>query len=123
MKHVHFVRHTASVVVAICSSLLGFALFAPSAFGLMVGFQSYANGRVPVFGGNVSGRAPTRPDSRPHGCRRRHGRLAHYADRHWSRAVHRRGRGSRGPRPSWTPKAEGLGSVGQVAASQPAQQR
>jgi hypothetical protein len=51
MKHVHFVRHTASVVLAICSSLLGFALFAPSAFALMVGFQSYANGRVPSSAG------------------------------------------------------------------------
>ena len=36
MKHVHFVRHTASVVLAIGSSLLGFAIFAPSAFALMV---------------------------------------------------------------------------------------
>jgi hypothetical protein len=51
MKHIHFVRRTASVVVAICSSLLGFALFAPSAFALMVGFQSYANGRVPSSAG------------------------------------------------------------------------
>ena len=48
MKHVHFVRHTASVVLAICSSLLGFALFAPSAFALMVNFRSYANGRAPA---------------------------------------------------------------------------
>jgi len=48
MNHIHFVRRTASVVLAICSSLLGFALFAPSAFALMVGFQSYANGRAPV---------------------------------------------------------------------------
>ena len=47
MKHVHFVRRTASVVLAICSSLLTFALFAPSAFALMTGFRSYANGRVP----------------------------------------------------------------------------
>ena len=51
MKHVHFVRHAASVVLAICSSLLGFALFAPSASALMVGFQSYANGRVPSSAG------------------------------------------------------------------------
>jgi len=48
MNHIHFVRRTASVVVAICSSLLGFALFAPSAFALMTGFQSYANGRAPA---------------------------------------------------------------------------
>ena len=39
MNHIHFVRRTASVVLAICSSLLGFALFAPSAFALMVNFQ------------------------------------------------------------------------------------
>jgi hypothetical protein len=51
MHHIHFVRRTASVVVAICSSLLGFALFAPSAFALMVGFHSYANGRVPSLPG------------------------------------------------------------------------
>jgi hypothetical protein len=31
--------------------LLGFALFAPSAFALMVGFQSYANGRDPSSAG------------------------------------------------------------------------
>ncbi len=48
MHHVHFVRRTASIVVAICSSVLGFALFAPSAFALMVGFRSYANGRAPA---------------------------------------------------------------------------
>ena len=47
MQHIHFVRRTASVVVAICSSLLSFALFAPSAFALMVNFPSYANGRAP----------------------------------------------------------------------------
>ena len=51
MKHIRSVRRTASVVLAICSSLLGFALFAPSAFALMVGFQSYANGRVPSSAG------------------------------------------------------------------------
>ena len=54
MKHVHFVRHAASVVLAICTSLLGFALFAPSAFALMVGFQSYANGRAPTLAGTQS---------------------------------------------------------------------
>jgi hypothetical protein len=48
MHHIHFARRTASVVVAICSSLLGFALFAPSAFALMVNFRSYANGRAPA---------------------------------------------------------------------------
>jgi hypothetical protein len=47
MKHIHFVRRTASVVVAICSGLLSSVLFAPSAFGLMVGFRTYANGRAP----------------------------------------------------------------------------
>ena len=47
MNHIHFVRRTASVVLAICSSLLTFALFAPSAFALMTGFRSYANGRAP----------------------------------------------------------------------------
>ena len=48
MKHIHFVRRTASVVFSICSSLLGFALFSPSAFALMVNFRTYANGRAPV---------------------------------------------------------------------------
>ena len=48
MHHIHLARRTASVVVAICSSLLGFALFAPSAFALMVNFRSYANGRAPA---------------------------------------------------------------------------
>jgi hypothetical protein len=51
MNHIHFVRRTASVVLAVCSSLLGFALFAPSAFGLMVGFRTYANGRAPSVTG------------------------------------------------------------------------
>ena len=46
MKHIRSVRRTASVVLAICSSLLGFALLAPSAFALMVNFPTYANGRV-----------------------------------------------------------------------------
>jgi hypothetical protein len=47
MEHIHFVRRTASVVLAICSGLLSFVLFAPSAFGLMVNFRTYANGRAP----------------------------------------------------------------------------
>ena len=47
MKHVHVVRRTASVVLAICSSFLGFAFFAPSSFALMVNFPTYANGRMP----------------------------------------------------------------------------
>jgi len=51
MNHIHFVRRTASVVVAIFSGLLGFALFAPSAFALMVNFRSYANGRAPATTG------------------------------------------------------------------------
>ncbi len=51
MKHIHFVRRTPSVVVAICSSLLSFALFTPSAFALMVNFRTYANGRAPASAG------------------------------------------------------------------------
>jgi hypothetical protein len=47
MKHIHFVRRTTSVVLAICSGLLSFVLFAPSAFGLMANFRTYANGRAP----------------------------------------------------------------------------
>jgi hypothetical protein len=47
MNHIHFVRRTASVAIAICGGLLSFAFFAPSAFALMVGFRSYANGRAP----------------------------------------------------------------------------
>jgi hypothetical protein len=54
MHHIHFARRTASVVVAICSSLLGFALFAPSAFGLMLDFRTYANGRAPSLAGTQS---------------------------------------------------------------------
>ena len=54
MKHIHFVRRTASVVLAICSSLLGFALFSPSAFALMVNFRTYANGRAPTLAGTQS---------------------------------------------------------------------
>jgi hypothetical protein len=54
VHHLHFVRRTAGVVVAICSSLLGFALFAPSAFALMVGFRSYANGRAQSLAGTPS---------------------------------------------------------------------
>jgi hypothetical protein len=50
MKHIHAVRRTASVVLAICSSFLGFALFAPSSFALMVNFPTYANGRMPPRG-------------------------------------------------------------------------
>jgi hypothetical protein len=48
MNHIHSVRRTASVVLAVCSSLLGFALFAPSAFALMLNFPTYANGRAPA---------------------------------------------------------------------------
>jgi hypothetical protein len=51
--HIHFVRRTASVVLAICSSSLGFVLFAPSAFGLMLNFRTYANGRAPSLAGAV----------------------------------------------------------------------
>ena len=54
MNHIHFVRRAASVVVAICSSLLGFVLFAPSAFALMVNFRTYANGRAPTLAGTQS---------------------------------------------------------------------
>ena len=54
MKHIHLVRRTASVVVAICSGLLGFVLFAPSAFALMVNFRTYANGRAPSPAGTQS---------------------------------------------------------------------
>jgi hypothetical protein len=43
MNHIRFVRHTASVVLAICSGLLSFVLFAPSAFALMLDFPTYAN--------------------------------------------------------------------------------
>ncbi len=39
MNHIHFVRRTASVVLAICSGLLSFALFAPSAFALIPGYE------------------------------------------------------------------------------------
>jgi hypothetical protein len=59
MHHIHFARRTASVVVATCSSLLGFALFAPSAFALMVNFRSYANGRAPA----PTGARPAVPQS------------------------------------------------------------
>ena len=48
MKHIHLVRRTAGVVLAICSGLLSFVLFAPSAFALMVNFPTYANGRGPA---------------------------------------------------------------------------
>jgi hypothetical protein len=54
MHHIHFARRTASVGVAIGSSLLGFALFAPSAFASMVGFHSFANGRAPSLAGTPS---------------------------------------------------------------------
>ncbi len=47
MKHIHFVRRTSSVVLAISSSLLSFALFSPPAFALMVNFRSYADGGAP----------------------------------------------------------------------------
>jgi hypothetical protein len=60
MNHVHFVRRTASVVVAICSSLLGFALFAPSAFALMLNFRSYANGRPAAPAGALPAAAQPR---------------------------------------------------------------
>jgi hypothetical protein len=59
MNHVHFVRRTAGVVLAVCSSLFGFALFAPSAFGLMLNFRTYANGRAPSLAGARS--AVTQP--------------------------------------------------------------
>ncbi len=36
MKAIPYIRRTASAVVALVSSLLGFLLFAPSAFGLVV---------------------------------------------------------------------------------------
>ncbi len=61
MNHSHFVRRTASVVVSICSTLLGFALFAPSAFALMVGFRTYANGRAP----SPAGTLPAVPQPHP----------------------------------------------------------
>jgi hypothetical protein len=51
MKRIHPVRRTASVVLAICTSLFSFALFAPSAFALMVNFPTYANGRAPAPAG------------------------------------------------------------------------
>ncbi len=47
MKHIHVVRRTASAVFAIFTSFLGFAIFAPSSFALMVNFRTYANGRIP----------------------------------------------------------------------------
>ena len=47
MDHIRFIWRTASVVLAIGTSLVSFALFPPSAFALMVGFPSYANGRLP----------------------------------------------------------------------------
>ena len=60
MNHFQFVRRTATVVLAICSSLLSFALFAPSAFAMIPGARSYANGRFPSL-------ARTQPTvSQPH---------------------------------------------------------
>jgi hypothetical protein len=50
MNHIHFVRRTASAVFVLCSSFLGLALFAPSAFALMIGFRSYASGQLPLGG-------------------------------------------------------------------------
>ncbi len=37
MNHIRHVRQTASVVIAVCSSLFGVVLFAPSAFAMRVG--------------------------------------------------------------------------------------
>ena len=45
MNHFQFVRRTATVVLAICGSLLSFALFAPSAFAMIPG-----PGRTPTVG-------------------------------------------------------------------------
>lgn len=35
VKHIHFVRRTAGVVLAICSTLFGVVVFAPSAFAMV----------------------------------------------------------------------------------------
>ena len=61
MNHRHFVRRTASVALAICSSLLSFVLLAPSAFALMVNFPTYANGRAP----SMAGAEPAVPQPHP----------------------------------------------------------
>jgi hypothetical protein len=61
MGHIHFVRRTAGVVLAICSSLLSFVLFAPSAFGLMVDFPTYANGRAASLAGTHSAVSQPQP--------------------------------------------------------------
>jgi len=36
MNHIHFVRRTACIVIAVCSSLFGVVLFVPSAFARIV---------------------------------------------------------------------------------------
>jgi hypothetical protein len=44
MNHIHFVRRTASVVLAVCSTLFALVLFAPSAFAMI----NYMGGSSPA---------------------------------------------------------------------------
>jgi hypothetical protein len=48
MNYTRYIRRTASAVVAVCSSLIGFVLFAPSAFGLTAPNVGGGRARVPV---------------------------------------------------------------------------